>query len=137
MPDFAVKTKFSAIAGVSGSLDKMGRSVREFGSTAEREMNRAGGAFARVKQIAAGVTLGNIATRAAEGIGDFIVGIKDAAKEAAALKTAYKSVFESGATAQMKFAADVADRLGLDLQAASKSYMQISAAAKGSQSCSR
>jgi len=110
MPDFAVRTAFTAVDKISPAFRNMESSASSFQKTASR-------AFMAVGTLVSGYL-----------INSFI----EAAASAERMNVAFGSVFGSDATSQMGFVRDEAKRLGLDLQASADAYKSIAAAAKGS-----
>lgn len=110
MPDFAVRTAFTAVDKISPAFNKMGNEATAFQKTASR-------AFMAIGTLVSGYL-----------INSFI----EAAASAERMNVAFGSVFGSDAASQMGFVRDEAKRLGLDLQASADAYKSISAAAKGS-----
>ena len=110
MPDFAVRTAFTAVDKISPAFRNMESSASSFQKTASR-------AFMAVGTLVSGYL-----------INSFI----EAAASAERMDVAFGSVFGGDAASQMGFVRDEAKRLGLDLQASADAYKSISAAAKGS-----
>lgn len=110
MPDFAVRTAFTAVDKISPAFRNMESSASSFQKTASR-------AFMAVGTLVSGYL-----------INSFI----EAAASAERMNVAFGSVFGGDAASQMGFVRDEAKRLGLDLQASADAYKSISAAAKGS-----
>ena len=110
MPDFAVRTAFTAVDKISPAFRNMESSASSFQKTASR-------AFRAIGTLVSGYL-----------INSFI----EAAASAERMNVAFGSVFGGDAASQMGFVRDEAKRLGLDLQASADAYKSISAAAKGS-----
>jgi tape measure domain-containing protein len=120
MPDFAVVTAFRATDKMSPAFNKMGAAADRFGTRASRSAGIVNSAFSAIIPalgIAGILMIGN--------------AIKDAAKQASALETSFRSVFQSDAANQMRFVREESHRLGLDFVMAADAYKGIAAAAKG------
>lgn len=109
MPDFAVRTAFTAVDRISPAFKNMESSASSFQKTASR-------AFMAVGALASGYL-----------INSFI----EAAAQAERLNTGFKSVFGGDATTQMQFVRDETKRLGLELTSSADAYKSIAASAKG------
>ena len=135
MPDFAVVTNFRVNEGLTRFFAQGATGATRFQAAVEGAFKRSSAAASTFSQVFGGVTLGNLAANGVRRVGSEIkelaLGSKDAARDLAALKTAYGSVFGGDATTQMAFATSEADRLGLSVEAAARGYMKISAASKG------
>ena len=121
MPDFAVVTAFKAKDKMSPVFGKIEGHIRKMTGGLERMVGLGKGSMLRDLMPAAGVT------------GFIMMGnaVKEAAKQADALKTSFGSVFQGDAANQMSFVRKEANRLGLDFVMAADAYKGIAAAAKG------
>lgn len=121
MPDFAVVTAFKATDKMSPVFSKIEGRIRKMTGGLERMVGLGKGSMLRDLMPAAGVT------------GFIMMGnaVKEAAKQADALKTSFASVFQGDAANQMSFVRKEANRLGLDFVMAADAYKGIAAAAKG------
>ena len=121
MPDFAVVTAFKAKDKMSPVFSKIEGRIRKMTGGLERMVGLGKGSMLRDLMPAAGVT------------GFIMMGnaVKEAAKQADALKTSFASVFQGDAANQMSFVRKEANRLGLDFVMAADAYKGIAAAAKG------
>lgn len=109
MPDFAVRTAFTAVDKISPAFRNMESSASSFQKTASR-------AF---------MAVGTFAT------GYLVKSFVDAAAQTDRLKTSFKSVFGSDAANQMRFVREETNRLGIDMMSSAEAYKGIAAAAKG------
>lgn len=121
MPDFAVKTAFTAVDNMSPAFARINKSVASVETS-----------FSRIKTIAAGFTIGSFIERGIMGIGNLITETIDSAVAFERLKTSFKSVFQGTAEKEMQFVREEAKRLGLEFNSTAGAYKSISAAAKGS-----
>ena len=121
MPDFAVVTNFRVNEGLTRFFAQGATGATRFQAAVEGAFKRSSAAASTFSQVFGGVTLGNLAANGVRRVGSEIkelaLGSKDAARDLAALKTAYGSVFGGDATTQMAFATSEADRLGLSVEA--------------------
>ena len=109
MPDFAVRTAFTAVDKISPAFRNMESSASSFQKTASR-------AFMAVGTLVSGYL-----------INSFI----EAAAQAERLTTGFKSVFGGDAATQMQFVREETKRLGLELTSSADAYKSIAASAKG------
>ena len=109
MPDFAVRTAFTAVDKISPAFRNMESSASSFQKTASR-------AF---------MAVGTFAT------GYLVKSFVDAAAQTERLRTSFKSVFGSDAANQMRFVREETNRLGIDMMSSAEAYKGIAAAAKG------
>jgi tape measure domain-containing protein len=109
VPDFAVKTAFTAVDRISPAFKNMESSASSFQKTASR-------AFMAVGAFVSGYL-----------VNSFV----EAASQAERLNTGFKSVFGGDAANQMQFVRDETKRLGLELTSSADAYKGIAAAAKG------
>ena len=109
MPDFAVRTAFTAIDRISPAFKNMESSASSFQKTASR-------AFMAIGTLAGGYL-----------VNSFI----EAASQAERLNTGFKSVFGGDAATQMQFVREETKRLGLELTSSADAYKSIAASAKG------
>ena len=109
MPDFAVRTAFTAVDKISPAFRNMESSASSFQKTASR-------AFRAIGTLAGGYL-----------VNSFI----NAAAQAERLTTGFKSVFGGDAATQMQFVREETKRLGLELTSSADAYKSIAASAKG------
>jgi tape measure domain-containing protein len=109
VPDFAVKTAFTAVDRISPAFKNMSGEASKFEKTASR-------AFLAIGSFVSGYL-----------INSFV----EAASQLERLNTGFKSVFGGDAGTQMQFVREEAKRLGLDLMTSADAYKSIAAAAKG------
>lgn len=109
MPDFAVRTAFTAVDKISPAFRNMESSASSFQKTASR-------AF---------MAVGTFVT------GYLVKSFVDAAAQTERLKTSFNSVFGSDAANQMRFVREETNRLGIDMMSSAEAYKGIAAAAKG------
>lgn len=126
---FTLYSVFEAVDKITAPMKKINNSVKSFSDSVNRA-NRMGSMFSS--------TLGAIGVSASiAGIIQYGKEIKAVAMQHASLAVAYKSVFGSEATAQMKYAMDTAKQLGLGQMELAQSYMKIGAAAQGTKNAGK
>jgi len=109
MPDFAVRTAFTAVDKISPAFRNMESSASSFQKTASR-------AFMAVRTFATGY---------------LVKSFVDAAAQTERLRTSFSSVFGGDAANQMRFVREETNRLGIDMMSSAEAYKGIAAAAKG------
>lgn len=124
MPDFAVRTAFTATDRLSPAFRNMSNSALGFGRTTET-------VFSRIKTIAAGVTLGNMFERAIYSVGNFINSSVESVRSLERIKVSFKSIFGGDSANQIKFVSEESERLGINFEKSAMAYRGLAAAAKG------
>ncbi len=109
MPDFAVRTAFTAVDRLSPAFKRMDQNASMLTKTMGTLKTFIGFAM----------------------VGTFVDSVVTAAASLTRLETAYKSVFGKDSVTQMNFVADAANRLGLNFESTADAYKGIAASAIG------
>jgi tape measure domain-containing protein len=115
----------TALADVRRQLHDLGGGAADAG----RSMESFGGSLGSVKGLLSGLGVAAVATQ----FTDFGVAVIDTSVKLESLALSFKAIKGSsaGAASEMRFVANVADRLGLNLVQTAESYKLIAGAAKG------
>lgn len=123
MPDFAVRTTFTAVDRLSPAFARMGTAADSFASKGSGAASIVGQAFS--------VLNGLLPVFGAAMAATFLKSTVDAARSMQRLETAFESVFQKDAGKQMEFVRTETHRLGLEFMRSAEAYKGIAASAKG------
>lgn len=131
MPDFSVSTAFTGQDKISKMFDGMGRSADKFGKKTDRAFGRAGQSASRFGDIVKGILAADLIRGSISAIRELGASSIQAAADMEGIEKSFQAIFKQDAGKELAFVGTSAEKLGLDLVTASKSFISIAASARG------